>query len=310
VRWDEDIGNDHQEQISPWEIDLSSGAFPLLNIQSSPRLKKLRAGLHAAPSGHPAAARGGYVDFEESIRSSKVLQGQENVGHVSPLFGCDKMNNSLSIGAQPPMHAGFSPNGMMMMGRNSNFVELMRNTHHRPLSTTPYSGFPGSDNTRFPQVLQGQEICSMRSLTGKTDVGSWAPPRTDIGNSHCNILNMYRTPENPGFYPLGSTGGRNFGFPNPDVYDARLRPSPGPDLGPGTGTARVMPTNFTRFPVIPPSVGSAPVEKTVIEPNSSSEKDDGASDSIGSSCKLFGFHLNEAPQLLDAKGLNRRSCTK
>ncbi|XP_076931560.1 auxin response factor 4-like isoform X2 [Bidens hawaiensis] len=307
VRWDEDIGHDHQEQISPWEIDLSTGSFPLLNIQSSPRLKKLCAGLHATP---PAA------DFEESLRSSKVLQGQENVAHVSPLYGRDKMNNSLSFGVQvqPSMHAGFPSNGMMMMGRNTNFVELMRNTHHQPLSTTPYSGFLGSgnnnNNTRFPQVLQGQEICSMRSLTGKTEIGSWAPPRTDHGTSHCNILNMYRTPENPGFYPLGSAGGRNFGFPNPDVYDARVRPGPGPNLGLGPGPARVMPADFNRFPVIPTSVGSGPVEKQVIEPNSSSEKDDGASDSIGSSCKLFGFHLNEAPQLLDAKGLNKRSCTK
>ncbi|KAK9078537.1 hypothetical protein SSX86_002594 [Deinandra increscens subsp. villosa] len=300
VRWDEDIGNDHQEQVSPWEIDLSSGAFPLLSIQSSPRFKKLRAGLHATPSGHPAAARGGYVDFEDSIRSSKVLQGQENVGPVSPLYGRDMMNNSLSFGVQPSVHPGFTPNGMMMMGRNTNIGDLMRTTHHQqPLSTTPYSGFLGSDNTRFPQVLQGQEICSLRSLTGKTDIGSWAPPKTDLGNSHSNILNMYRSPDNPSFYPLGSEGGRNFGFPNPDVYEARLRASPGP----------VLPTNFTRFPIIPPSVGSEPVEKTIIEPNSSSEKDD-ASDSIGSGCKLFGFRLNEAPQMLDSKGGNKRSCTK
>nr|QHZ07975.1 auxin response factor [Helianthus tuberosus] len=187
-------------------------------------------------------------------------------------------------------------------------------TDLRPEFHVPEDGAGGSldfkKSSRFPKVLQGQEICSLRSLTGKPDVGSWAPPRPDLGTSHCNILNMYRTPENPGFYPLGSTGGRNFGFPHPDVYEARLRPSPGPDLSPGPGAARGMSTNFTRYPVVPPSVGSGPVEKTVVEPNSSSEKDDGASDSIGSSCKLFGFHLNEAPQSLDAKGSNKRSCTK
>ncbi|KAI3799400.1 hypothetical protein L1987_34698 [Smallanthus sonchifolius] len=309
VRWDEDIGNDHQERISPWEIDLSVGTFPLLNIQSSPRLKKLRAGLHATPSVHPVAALGGYVDFEESIRSSKVLQGQENVGPVSPLFGRDKMNNSLSFGLQPPMHTGFPPNGMMMMGRNTSFVnERMRNTPHQPLSTTPYSGFLGSDNTRFPKVLQGQEIFSLRSLTGKTDIGSWAPPRTDLGNTHCNVLNMYQTPQNPSFYPLGSEGGRNFGFPNPNVFEPR--PNPNPGLGPGQGLGQVMRTNFTSFPIIPPSVGSGSIKKTVIEPNSTSEKDDGASDSIVSSCKLFGFPLNEVPQLPDAKSSNKRSCTK
>ncbi|XP_076918429.1 auxin response factor 4-like isoform X1 [Bidens hawaiensis] len=284
VRWDEDIGNDHQERISPWEIDLSGVAFPLLNIQSSPRLKK--------PRIHPAPALGGYVDFEESIRSSKVLQGQENVGPVSPLYGRDKMNNPpLNFGLQPSMHTGFPQNGLTMMGRNTSFIsELMRSTHHQPLPTTPYSGFPGSDHTRFPKVLQGQEICSLRSPTGKTDIGSWAPPRTtDLGNRHCNVLNM-----NPTF-PLGSEGSRNFGFPNPN-----------PGLGPG----RVTPTNFTRFPIISPSVASGPAEKTVMEPNSMSEKDDGASDSIRSSCKLFGFSLNEAPQLPDTKDSNKRSCTK
>ncbi|KAI3520490.1 hypothetical protein L1887_09939 [Cichorium endivia] len=308
VRWDEDIGNDHQERISPWEIDLSGGAFPLLSIQSSPRLKKLRAGLHAAPSVHPATARGGYVDFEESIRSSKVLQGQENVGPISPLYGRDKMNNSLSFGVQPSMHPSFPQNGMMMMGRSTNFVSELMRTHHQLLSTTPYSGFLGSDTTRFPKVLQGQEICSMRSLTGKTNIGSWGLPRTDIGNARCNFLNM-----NQSFYPLGSEGGRNFGFPNNDVYEAR--PNPGP----------VLPTNYMRSPIIPPPLGGGimrdnvaelhlPNEKTVPtrieQPNSSSEKDDGASDSIESRCKLFGFPLNEPPTLLDAKSLNKRSCTK
>ncbi|MFS8011824.1 putative transcription factor ARF family [Helianthus anomalus] len=295
VKWDEDFGNDHQERISPWEIDLSNGTFPLLNMQSSPRLKKLRADLHATPSVRPVVAPGSYLDFEESIRSSKVLQGQENVGPVSPLFGRDKMNNSLSFGLQPSMHTGFPPNAMTMMGRNTSFIgELMRSTHHQPLSTTPYSGFLGSDNARFPKVLQGQEICSLRSLTGKTDIGSWAPPRTDLGNTHCNVLNMHRTTESPGFYPLGSEGGRNFSFPNPNVFEPK--PNPG----------RVMPTDFNRFPIIPPSIGGGPVEKAVIEPNSTNEKDD----SIGSSYKLFGFPLNEAPQLPDAKNSNKRSCTK
>ncbi|XP_071734850.1 auxin response factor 4-like [Rutidosis leptorrhynchoides] len=314
VRWDEDIGNNHQERISPWEIDLSGGPIPLLNIQSSPQFKKLRAGLHASPSAsHPAAARGEYVDFEGSLRSSKVLQGQENVGPISPLYGCDKMNNNpLSFGVQPSMHAGFVQN-RMMMGTGTNFVsELMRSTHHQPLSTIPYSGFLESDNTRFPKVLQGQEIFSLRSLTGKTNIGYWGNPKTDLGN---NVFNMIRNHENPGFYPLGSEGGRNFGFPNSNVYEAR--PNPGQGLGPG----QVMPTNFMQFPIIQPSVGTGimrenatelqlPVEKTFVEHNSSSEKEDGDSDSIESSCKLFGFALNEGPSTLDTKGLNRRRCTK
>ncbi|GJT95322.1 HSP70 nucleotide exchange factor FES1-like protein [Tanacetum coccineum] len=48
----------------------------------------------------------------------------------------------------------------------------------------------------------------------------------------------------------------------------------------------------------------------VQKPNSSSKKDNGDSDNIMSSCKLFGFALTEVPQLLYAKGLSNRSLLK
>ncbi|GKB09803.1 retrovirus-related pol polyprotein from transposon TNT 1-94 [Tanacetum coccineum] len=46
------------------------------------------------------------------------------------------------------------------------------------------------------------------------------------------------------------------------------------------------------------------------KPNSSSKKDNGDSDNIMISCKLFGFALTEVPQLLYAKGLSNRSLLK
>lgn len=55
MRWDEDVGNNNQEQISPWEIDLSGSSVPLLNIHASPRFKRMRENLHSTPSEHPAA---------------------------------------------------------------------------------------------------------------------------------------------------------------------------------------------------------------------------------------------------------------
>ena len=51
VRWDEDIDTDHQDRVSPWEID-PSASLPPLSIQSSPRLKKLRTDGHAASHSH------------------------------------------------------------------------------------------------------------------------------------------------------------------------------------------------------------------------------------------------------------------
>lgn len=56
VRWDECIGSDHQEQVSPWEIDRSV-SLPPLSIQSSPRMKKLRTGLQAPPPDYPVSGK-------------------------------------------------------------------------------------------------------------------------------------------------------------------------------------------------------------------------------------------------------------
>ena len=51
VRWDEDIEINHQDRVSPWEVD-PSASLPPLSIQSSRRLKKLRPGLLAAAPNH------------------------------------------------------------------------------------------------------------------------------------------------------------------------------------------------------------------------------------------------------------------
>ncbi|KAI3688195.1 hypothetical protein L1987_81905 [Smallanthus sonchifolius] len=282
ARWDEDVDNNNQERISPWEVDLSGASMPLLSIHSSLRFKKLRADLHSSPSEHPVAAWGGCLDFEESTRSSKVLQGQENIG--------GKMNSPLSFGIRPSTHVGFSPNRILLTGKSTNIV------------ATPNPTFLGSNNTRFPKVLQGQEIFSLKSLTGKT-YSSWGPPRTD--------LNSHQRPNNPGFYPLGSEGSRNFCFPNP----APVMPTVGFLTNRAVfGNGLTMDNNINGLKL----QLQAPVDlrKTtigpnpIIEGNSGSEKDDGGSDSNGSSCKLFGFHLNGAPSMAEAQTLSKRSCTK
>nr|XP_043639031.1 auxin response factor 4-like [Erigeron canadensis] len=290
VRWDEDVGNHNQERISPWDIDLSGASMPLLSIQSSLRFKKLRSNLHSTPSEHPVAAWGGCLDFEESTRSSKVLQGQENVS--------GKMNNSLNLGVQPLMHPGFTPNQMLLAGRSIDMV----GSHHLPVSATHNPAFLGSNSTRFPKVLQGQEICSLRSLTGKTN-GFWSQPRVNL-SSHQSL-------NNPSFYPLGSEGSRNFCFPNP----APVMPMIGFPFNHAPVGSEVTRDDNTGLklqlqPNLSVELGKTAVDPT-IEGNSGSEKEDGGSDSNGSSsCKLFGFHLNGVPPMADAQSLSKRSCTK
>ncbi|KAI3791418.1 hypothetical protein L2E82_05187 [Cichorium intybus] len=285
VRWDEDVGNTNQERISPWEIDLSGASVPLLSVNPSLRFKKMRANLHSTQPEHPVNAWGGCLDFEESTRSSKVLQGQENINNALN-FGVQPSMHGVQVQVQPSMHAGFSQNPMLLTGRSTNIVSELMRTHNQ----SPYSSFMGSEN-RFPKVLQGQEICSMRSLTAKAN-GSWGPPvpRTNM-------------PGNPGFYPLGSEGGRNFCFPNlPPVL-----PTVGFPINRevfGNGVTRDDVNGLKLQLQLPKTVDP------ILEVNSGSEKDDGGSDSMGSSCKLFGFHLNGANSTPDGQSLSKRSCTK
>ncbi|KAL8255593.1 hypothetical protein R6Q59_030660 [Mikania micrantha] len=270
VRWEEDVRNNNQERISPWEIDLSAASMPLLSIHSSLRFKKLKANLHSTPS---EPAWGGCLDFEESTRLSEVLQGQENTS--------DRANNPLSYGLQPSMHLGFSPNPILLTGKSTNIVTNLNPT------------FLGSNNSRFPKVLQGQEICTLKSLTGFPT--SWNTPGID--------LNTHRRPHNRGLYPLGSEGGRNICFPN----QSSIMPTIGCSF-----SRTVFRSGLNLQQKIPVDLGKTTVDPNpVIGGSSGGEKEGGGSDSNGSGCKLFGFQLNASPPLVeDGKTLSRRSCTK
>ncbi|CAK9174401.1 unnamed protein product [Ilex paraguariensis] len=301
VRWEEDIVSDHHGRVSPWEIDPSDSLSPL-SIQSSPRLKKLRTNLQATPPDNPVSGRVGFLDFEESLRSSKVLQGQENVGLVSPFYGSNKVNRPLDFEMQSIARQSLASTGK----EGTNFSELIRN--QPPVAT--YTGFVESD--RFPKVLQGQEICSLRSLTGKTDFNLGAWRKSDLG---CNFLNTYQR-ATPNFYPQGSEGVRNMFIPYNDVYRAGQDPvmysfmSNFPrekaPFNPSSIQNRVIARDEVRQPNLtskqrPQEMISAPLNS---EANFESKKDDTLKGMM-SCCKLFGFPLTE-----EISSSSKRSCTK
>ncbi|MED6209532.1 ADP-ribosylation factor 4 [Stylosanthes scabra] len=171
VRWDEDIDTNHQDRVSPWEID-PFASLPPLSLQSSPRLKKLREDGKVASHSHLITGSSGLVDFEESVRSPKVLQGQENAGFLSLYYGCDTLTNRQRFEMSP--HTGV---------RRANTAELM-SVH--PFS---YAGF--TETTRFPRVLQGQEIGPLKSLRGKVDLSlcSWGKANNGVG---CTTFNLHQ----------------------------------------------------------------------------------------------------------------------
>ncbi|KAL1558126.1 ADP-ribosylation factor 4 [Salvia divinorum] len=292
VRWDEDIMSNHQERVSPWDIDLSGNYAPL-SIQSSPRMKKLRSNLHVAPHGSPIAGGDAVLDFEESVRSSKVLQGQENVGLVSPFYRGDRVNRQLDFGVQPTT-LNPVPNGMDKI----NYGEFMRN--HAPAN---FTGF--LESNWFPKVLQGQEICSFKSFTGRSssDLGVWSKPQ--------HGYNVHNQRPMPSFYPLASEGSRSMSIPHKSIHTGGLMLSNFSNFQ--TGNHALSPTSIlsgTKADVgRMPHLTNEPraLERTSGLKNVNSEIN--LKEKVPS-CKIFGFSLTEDPTAINLQGSSKRSCTK
>ncbi|XP_040995261.1 auxin response factor 4-like isoform X1 [Juglans microcarpa x Juglans regia] len=301
IRWDEDIASDHTDRVSPWEID-PSVSLPPLSIQSSPRLKKLRTSLPIIPPANPITVRGGgFLDFGESVRSPKVLQGQEK-GFRSPFYGCDTVNHTLDFEMRSPAHQNQSSIGI----GKSNIGEFLK------IHPTTYSGFAEFD--RFPKVLQGQEICPLRSLTRKSEfsLDAWGKP-----NPGCNASNMYQEPK-PNFFPLQAETVQSLYLPYNDFYQAgqnpKMRshatnvPRENVSFNPSSIQTGVMTNEFglqnlqnERQPA--ENVSTAPTSGTTMR-NPKDEKFNGNV----AGCKLFGICLTGETPNLQVSG--KRSCTK
>uniref|UniRef100_A0A7N0V438 Auxin response factor n=2 Tax=Kalanchoe fedtschenkoi TaxID=63787 RepID=A0A7N0V438_KALFE len=193
VRWDEGHATNHQERVSPWEVDASIRLPSPLSFHGSPQLKKLRtclqSSLQSGIADDISTGRSGFLDFEESIRSSsKVLQGQENSGLPSPLYRGDKVNHPLGCCSEVP----YLVNQLLLPPRPDHVTVPERLN----IQTTGYTTLGKSDV--FPTVLQGQEVCPY-SAWRKSSIG-------------CNMFSTHQRPK-PSFYPVGSAGSRSVYFP-------------------------------------------------------------------------------------------------
>lgn len=204
----------------------------------------------------------------------------------------------------PVAHQNLLSNRM----EKANYSDLSRSQ-----PSISYSG--PLESKSFPKVLQGQEICSLKSLTGKTELnpGSWRKP--ELGG---NIFNVNQRPS-PTCYPLASEGVRNMVFPYSGVYKTGQDPVM---LSYVTNLQREnhvlnsasFRDGLTREEGRLPSLANEPkaAEKTSILPNTGTplnnkkEEKKGA----GSVCKLFGFALTEEAPTSSSQSSSRRSCTK
>lgn len=262
--------------------------------------------MYASSLTFVAAGGGGFLDFEESVRSSKVLQGQENIGFISPLYGCDIVNRPLDFDMQPPAHQNLASSTTKKATMN----ELIR------AQPTTYTSFV--ESSRFPKVLQGQEICQLRSLTGKTNInlGAWAKP--SLG---CTSFSNYQAAAKPNFFPLASESLQNTYFPYGDIH--RVGPSPCATLSNAANFPREsvninpysIQSGILRNEVGKPNVPNEfkPQENISAHPtlgaNIKSPKDDDFGGTV-TGCKLFGFSLTGETTTPNSQSSSKRSCTK
>ncbi|XP_075519891.1 auxin response factor 4-like isoform X2 [Primulina tabacum] len=273
VRWDEDIVSNHQERVSPWDIEFPDG--------------------------------GARFDFGESTRSSKVLQGQENATLASPVYKSDRINHQLDFETHPA-----ATNLISNKMKKINYTEFVRN---RALSS--FSGFLQSSWS--PEVLQGQEIFSLRSLAGKNDtnLGAWSKP--ELGG---NIFDADQNPR-PCFYPLASEGSRRMLFPQKGAYRARQGPLMLSNFSNiQTGDLSLDPTSILsgtskdigNVPLLSNEQRAADVisaPPTTIMHLKKVNDENKLKDKVPE-CKLFGFSLMDDHVSSNSQGPSKRSCTK
>ncbi|KAF8397656.1 hypothetical protein HHK36_016576 [Tetracentron sinense] len=269
-----------------------------MSIPSAPRMKKLRTSLQPTSPNYPVTAgRGGFLDFEESVRSSKVLQGQENVGFVSQHYGSDKVNHPLHLEMHNPAQQSLISAGL----EESSISESIR-------AQSTQAGI--AESVRLQKVLQGQEICPLRSFPGTAefDLGAWE--KSGLG---CNMFNMYQIPK-PNFFPF-SSGIGNMYVPFSNIYKTSHDPV---ILQPDMSSVLTRPPGIIRGEDCNPGSHNLVKEQTPPEnfsapaTNGTSAKDgkDEVWNGTKTGCKLFGFSLTGETPTAYSQSSSRRSCTK
>ncbi|XP_042505266.1 auxin response factor 4 isoform X1 [Macadamia integrifolia] len=307
VRWDEDIAREHRQRVSPWEIEPSI-SLPALNVQSAPRLKKFRSSPPlTSPNIIVSAGGSGFLDFDESVRSSKVLQGQENVGFIPPASGGGKVNHPVNFEMNNPASQ------MSILSEHTTNTDIMRK------QSSTYTGF--AESKRFQKVLQGQEICPLPSPHGRAEVNLSAWEKIGRG---CNMFNMYQG-ANPVIYPFSSNA-RSMYMPFNDTYVSSHDPVMHPFMASlhRESLQFNMPSFQKRFPGCTSDEEYNPSSHNTLDeqkpPDSLSARATfdtdaknqkcGTWDETTTGCKLFGFSLAGESPSPNRQSSSRRSCTK
>lgn len=148
VKWDEHTGNERQERVSPWEIEPSIGVAGL-NVSSGTRLKRFKTTPSTIPVDGALPDGGRLLDFGESMRLQKVLQGQEKVFFNAPIRsdGAELLKGPVSDQRDHDVP------GCFQTVRLGNEIWSSQGRSEIPSRLSDFS-----ESIRLQKVLQGQEI--------------------------------------------------------------------------------------------------------------------------------------------------------
>ncbi|KAF5194732.1 Auxin response factor [Thalictrum thalictroides] len=188
VRWDDDVEFGRHNRVSPWEIEVftpvsGSGSFLLSGS------KRNRINLPFTRSDFPVSNGAGCLDFEESLRFQKVLQGQENLEFNTPWNDIGLLNHQRAETRNLP---SLSSSGMAAMG---NGVRTATGC-----SDITYNRIGCEESVGFHKVLQGQEKYSnphfgravVDNRVQYDGVGTCSIPHRSMPDGECSsMMNCY-----------------------------------------------------------------------------------------------------------------------
>ncbi|KAF3776580.1 Auxin response factor 4 [Nymphaea thermarum] len=280
VRWDDSSVINHQERVSPWEIEPSL-SLPALSCSVGPRIKRLQTCPQPDIEGMCS------LDFGETVRSRKVLQGQENFS-IAPVFDrSDQFSQWMEFKGYNSSEKHLRP---AVLGTSFIGSSMAK-------STMPVISRDLGESRRFQKVLQGQEVFPLTSqLSADVNRIVWGNCKYGLGELALNqkpasvIFPCFKTSKPCGIYSGNSYPLRSLTY---DVQSSQRRGK----CNSFTSQNSKQPIISSEFELLEPLKKQRLFDNahmaTGMMPTSRDNNQSDVSGNGGNSCMLFGLPLTK-----------------
>uniref|UniRef100_A0A0A9G6W1 Auxin response factor n=1 Tax=Arundo donax TaxID=35708 RepID=A0A0A9G6W1_ARUDO len=303
VKWDGDTNYNHQNRVSPWEIERVGSSISVTHCRSSSVSKRTKLCFPRGNLDTPILDASGHPDSMETGSFHRVLQGQELMHSRIHGVACSHSSDVTKFQASYGRRVSADV-------RNCKLNDETSGLRHRNATDLTYQPLGFGESVRFSEVLQGQEmsqvVSSFREAAfdartqdagvassdyvhrSATAQGCSLPRVTPSGTEVCSpssvlMFNQTVVPPQAEFESM---------VDHKDAYGSRCAPL---EMLRETGTWPYVQhqmsgeTGIKQFGTIK---GSAPAN---VATSGSADREAGRS-----SCRLFGFSLTE--KILGAEG--------